>query len=179
MRNDLRKWLIDWLFTVLHFTLWRRHQCQWRAAKLRPMLGLWAGKDLCRATSAVTRDIGFSGLIWRTAPLSRLLRHTREYGGSILTWILTGCETRRKFVTIFLFSHFINDPEEYLTRNQIRGFTCPNARVENDMLVMLKLCILLHHMQVKLEYYYIDKGSWRWRNWNHPVCRKVESLFCR
>jgi hypothetical protein len=25
-------------------------------------------------------------------------------------------------------------------------------------------------MQVKLEYYYIGKGSWRWRNWNHPVC---------
>jgi hypothetical protein len=40
----------------------------------------------------VTRDLGFSGLIRRTAPFSRLLRHTRECGGSILTWILTGIE---------------------------------------------------------------------------------------
>jgi hypothetical protein len=46
--------------------------------------------DLYRATPAVTRDLGFSGLIRRTAPFSRLLRHTRGCGGSILTRILTG-----------------------------------------------------------------------------------------
>jgi hypothetical protein len=49
------------------------------AAKFRPMFGaqgLWAGKDLYRTTPAVTRDLGFSGLIRRTAPFSRLLRHT-------------------------------------------------------------------------------------------------------
>jgi hypothetical protein len=51
--------------------------------------GLWAGRDLYRATP-VTRYLGFSGLIWRTTPFSRLLRHTRGCGGSILTWILTG-----------------------------------------------------------------------------------------
>jgi hypothetical protein len=39
---------------------------------------------------AVTRDLGFSGLIRRTAPFSRLLRHTRGCGGCILTRILTG-----------------------------------------------------------------------------------------
>jgi hypothetical protein len=39
---------------------------------------------------AVTRDLGFSSLIWRTAPFSHLLRHTRGCGGSILTRILTG-----------------------------------------------------------------------------------------
>jgi hypothetical protein len=31
---------------------------------------------------AVTRDLGFSGLIRRIAPLSRFLRHTRGRGGT-------------------------------------------------------------------------------------------------
>jgi hypothetical protein len=39
---------------------------------------------------AVTRKISFSGLIQRNTPSSRLLRHTRGCGGSILTRILTG-----------------------------------------------------------------------------------------
>jgi hypothetical protein len=54
--------------------------------------GLWAGRDLYRVTPVVTQDLGFSGLIRRTAPFSRLLRHTRRCGGSILTLILTGVE---------------------------------------------------------------------------------------
>ena len=73
--------------------IWRRHHCRWRAAKFRPMLGaqgFWAGRDLYRATPAVTRDLGFSGLIRRTATFSRLLRHTRGCGGSFLTRFLTG-----------------------------------------------------------------------------------------
>ena len=61
-------WLFDWLFIVLRPTenislIRRRHQCRWRAAKFRPMLGtqgLWAGRDLYRATPAVTRGLGFS-----------------------------------------------------------------------------------------------------------------------
>jgi hypothetical protein len=68
-------------FPLKYFSLiWRRHRYRWRAAKFRPMLdaqGIWAERDLYRATPAVTRDLGFSGLIWRTAPFSRLLRHTR------------------------------------------------------------------------------------------------------
>jgi hypothetical protein len=71
----------------------RRHHCRWRAAKFWPMLGaqsLWAGRDLYRASPAVTRDLSFSGLIRRIAPFSRLLRHTRGCGGSTLTRILTG-----------------------------------------------------------------------------------------
>jgi hypothetical protein len=67
--------LIDYLPFYLpqkNFSLiWRRHHCRWRAAKCRPMLvtqGLWVGRDLYRATPAVTRDLGFSGLIRRTAP---------------------------------------------------------------------------------------------------------------
>jgi hypothetical protein len=38
----------------------------------------------------MTRGLGVSGLIRRTAPFSRLLRRTRGCGGSILTRILTG-----------------------------------------------------------------------------------------
>jgi hypothetical protein len=94
-------WNIDYLIDYLRFyvplknisLIWIRHHCRWRAAKFRPMLGaqgLWAGRDLYRATPAVTRDLGFSGLIRRTAPFNRLLRHTRVCGGSILTRILTG-----------------------------------------------------------------------------------------
>jgi hypothetical protein len=100
-------WALDWwidiliihliiLFYVLlrNFSLiWRRHHCRWRAAKFRPTLGaqgLWAGRDLYRATPAVTRDLGFSGLIRRTAPFSRLLRHAWGCGGPILARILTG-----------------------------------------------------------------------------------------
>jgi hypothetical protein len=89
-------WLIDYLgfyVPLKNFSLiWRRQHCRWRAAKFRPMLGaqgLWAGRGLYRATPAVTRDLGFSGLIRRTAPFSRLLRHTRGCGGSILARILT------------------------------------------------------------------------------------------
>jgi hypothetical protein len=101
----LIKSLVQWfetkslLIILFYFPLknisliWRHHHCRWRAAKFRPMLGskgLWVGRDLYRATPAVTRGLGFSGLIRRTAPFSRLLRHTRGCGGCILTWILTG-----------------------------------------------------------------------------------------
>jgi hypothetical protein len=39
--------------------------------------------------ATVTRGLGFSGFIRWTVPFSRLLRHTRGCGGSILTRILT------------------------------------------------------------------------------------------
>jgi hypothetical protein len=94
-------WLIDYLrfyVPLKNFSLiWRRHHYRWRAAKFRPMLGaqgLWAGRDLYRATPTMTRDLGFFGLVRRTAPFSRLLRHTRGCGGSILTRILTGFCTK-------------------------------------------------------------------------------------
>jgi hypothetical protein len=97
------KWrLIDYLefyVPLKNFSLiWRRHHCRWRAAKCRLMLdthGLWAGRDLYRATSAATWDLGFSGLIRKTAPFSCLLRHTRGCGGSILTRIFTGYRVRK------------------------------------------------------------------------------------
>jgi hypothetical protein len=101
MKDRHRHIIIDWLIDYLLFyvplknilLMWRRHHYRWRAAKFRLMLGaqgLKAGRDLYRATPAVTKDLGFSGLIWRTASFSRLLRHTRGCGGYILTWILTG-----------------------------------------------------------------------------------------
>jgi hypothetical protein len=42
------------------------HHCRWRAAKFRPMLGaqgLSTGRDFSPATFAVTRNLGFCGLI--------------------------------------------------------------------------------------------------------------------
>jgi hypothetical protein len=100
------EWLIDYLRVYVPLKnislIWRRHHCRWRAAKFRPMLGtlgLWAGRDLYRGTPAVTRGLGFSGVIRRTAPFSGLLRHTRVCGWSILTQILTGIATRQSFNT--------------------------------------------------------------------------------
>jgi hypothetical protein len=68
-------WWIDWLSlcTVLHpaqefFIYMETYHCRWRAEKFWPMLGaqgLWAGRDLYRATPTVTLDIGFSGIIRR------------------------------------------------------------------------------------------------------------------
>ena len=89
---------IDLLFIVLrptqeYFSYMETTPLPVKGCKIRPMLGAqgpWAGRDLYRATPAVTRGLGFSGLIRRTAPFSRLLRHTRGCGGSILPRILTG-----------------------------------------------------------------------------------------
>jgi hypothetical protein len=86
--------------------IWRRHHCRWRAAKSRPMLGahgLWAGRDLYRATPTVTRDLGFSGPIRKTAPISRFLRHAWRCEGPILTRILTG------IITYDIFTHIHTD----------------------------------------------------------------------
>jgi hypothetical protein len=64
----------DFYVTLKNISLmWRRHHYRWRAAKFRSMLGaqgLWVRRDLYRATPAVTRDLGFSGFIQRTAPFS-------------------------------------------------------------------------------------------------------------
>jgi hypothetical protein len=87
--------LIGWLFNVLcptqeFFTY--METSPWRDAKFRPMLGaeaLRVGRDLYRATSAVTQGFGLPGLIRRTTSFSHLLRSTRECVGSILTRILT------------------------------------------------------------------------------------------
>jgi hypothetical protein len=115
---------------IFFLLIWRSHHYRWRAAKYRSMLGaqgLWAGRDLYRAIPAVTRDLGFSDLIRRTAPfsqllkdykdmwriysnpdpygspISHLLRHTRGCWGSILTRILMGDELWGKMRTLCLW----------------------------------------------------------------------------
>jgi hypothetical protein len=106
--------LIDYLLFYVPLKnislIWRRHHCRWMAAKFRPMLGaqgLWAGRDLYRATPAVTRDLGFSGIIRRTAPISRLLQHAWGCGGPILTRILTGWfdGSVKKHPDYYFFNH--------------------------------------------------------------------------
>jgi hypothetical protein len=113
-------WLIDWLrfyVPLENFSLiWRRHHYRWRAAKFRSLLGaqgLWAEKDLYRATPAVTQNLGFSGLIRRTAPSSRLLLHTWECGRSILTLILKG---RSPFSRLLRLARGCGGPACILTR---------------------------------------------------------------
>jgi hypothetical protein len=89
-------WLIIFLFYVLLKNIslsgiWRRHHYRWRAAKFSPLLGaqgLFAGRDLYRATPAVTRGLSSSGLIRKTA--HSVASYTRGCGESILTRILTG-----------------------------------------------------------------------------------------
>jgi hypothetical protein len=63
--------IIEWLIIIYGFTsrsklICTRHHNRWWAAKFRPTLG--AQWDLYPATPAVTRGLGFSGLIWRTTP---------------------------------------------------------------------------------------------------------------
>jgi hypothetical protein len=88
-------WLIDWLLFYVqlkNFSLmWRRFHCRWRTS-LRRLLGtqgLWAWRNLYRATPAVIRCFGFSGIIRRTAKLTRFLRLARGCRVPILTRILT------------------------------------------------------------------------------------------
>jgi hypothetical protein len=113
---------MNWVFIVLRPTQEafthksrRRHHYQWRAAQFRPMFGaqgLWAGRDLYRATPAVTRDIGFSGLIRRTAPFSRLLRLARVCGESTLALIHTDNVDIVKIHSLLLFMIIIREEEE-------------------------------------------------------------------
>jgi hypothetical protein len=93
--------------------IWRRHHYRWRAAKFRPMFsaqGYWGGRVLYRATPAVTRGLSLSGLIRRTAPFSRFLRHKRGCGGSILTPRYSHLRSRKLSIT-FDFSNE-NNPED-------------------------------------------------------------------
>jgi hypothetical protein len=79
--------IADWLSTVLRPA---QEFFTYMETSSLPLKGLWAGRDLYRATPVVTRDLGFSGLIRRTAPFCRLIWHTRGCGESILARILIG-----------------------------------------------------------------------------------------
>jgi hypothetical protein len=80
---------IDWLFIVSRstkeFFTYIEKSPLLEKGKFRLMLGAhgqWAGRDLYRATPALTRGLDFSGLIRGSSPFSRLLRHTRRCGES-------------------------------------------------------------------------------------------------
>jgi hypothetical protein len=118
--------------------IWRRHHYRWRAAKFRPMLGaqsFWAGRDLYRATPAVTRDLDFSGFIRRTAPFSRLLRHTRGCGGSILTRIQfhSLSQTLLEFIPVNCYTIF-------------RTLILSRIRHLPDSEIGLTACVIIQHL---------------------------------
>jgi hypothetical protein len=131
----------------------RRHHCRWRAAKFRPMLGaqgLWAGRDLNCATPAVTRGLGFSGLIRRTARFSRLLRHTRGCGGSILTRIPTGLKISWR----------------WLSGSGIHFF-CSLSLFFTHTLLFCKICYILFNALLC----YAKRNEWNLTTLNRPTIR--------
>ena len=90
-------------------TSWRRHHCRRRAAKFRPMFGppgFWDGRDHYRATSAVTRDLAFCGLIRRAGLYILIIKTLQtEKTDSIamrLTYLLTD-----ENQYIYMYSHCI------------------------------------------------------------------------
>jgi hypothetical protein len=94
--------LIDylWFYVPLkNFSfIWRRHHYREGLQNLGYARRL--GPLNREGTPAVTRGLGFSGLIRRTAPFSHLLRHTRRCGGFIPTRILTVSYTYHKQVKV-------------------------------------------------------------------------------
>jgi hypothetical protein len=92
---DLQQWLIDWLIIYCFTSRSRTFHLFEDVTIIGEGL---QNLGLCSVLRAfeqggifiVTRDLGFPGLILKTAPFSRLLRHTRGCGGYILTRILIG-----------------------------------------------------------------------------------------
>jgi hypothetical protein len=69
----LQDYQIFYTYRKINSYIWKCHHCQCRAAKFTPMLGaqgLWAGRNLYRATPAVAWGFGFSG---RSHPKSPVL----------------------------------------------------------------------------------------------------------
>jgi hypothetical protein len=106
--------LIDYLrfyVPLKNFSLIRRrHHSRWRAAKFKPMLGaqgLWAGRDLYRATPAVTRDLGFFRSYPKDRPIQspltthegmwRIYSNPDPHGG--IDWLLTVLRPAQEYFT--------------------------------------------------------------------------------
>jgi hypothetical protein len=72
---------------------WKRHHYRWRAAKFRPILraqDFLAGRDIYCASPSVTRGVGFSCLIRRTAPhVPELYKIVKDISHMNLTLDLT------------------------------------------------------------------------------------------
>jgi hypothetical protein len=66
--KSLNDYLLFYIPPIKNLSLiWRRHHCLWKAANFGPMLGaqgIWAGRDLYRATPAVTWGLGFVIAFW-------------------------------------------------------------------------------------------------------------------
>ena len=78
------------LFYVLfgnYAVILRRIDYRWKAANWASArrLWLWSGRDHHRATLAVTQDLRFSGVIWRTSPLICLTRQASGYDDLLKT----------------------------------------------------------------------------------------------
>jgi hypothetical protein len=90
--------LIDWIFTVLRpaqefFTYMETSPLPVKGCKILAYArrsGPLSREGSLSCHTCCDTGPRISGLIRRTAPFSRLLRHTRGCGGSILTRILTG-----------------------------------------------------------------------------------------
>jgi hypothetical protein len=99
-------WLIDYLVFYVKI---KDFSIIWTiTSEVQPNLGLYsmlrAFAQGDHATPVMTLGLVLSGLICRTAPVNRPLWHTRECGGSILTWILFYSAERCKCKCI-LFSN--------------------------------------------------------------------------
>jgi hypothetical protein len=73
---DRCDWLITYCF-VSRPRIFHLYEDVTITGNFRPMLGakgLWVWRDIFHATPTMTRNLGFSGLIRRTAPFSRLIR---------------------------------------------------------------------------------------------------------
>jgi hypothetical protein len=115
---------------------------RWHGCKSRPMLGaqgLWAGRDLYRATPTATRDLGLYGLIrktdtqvpqWDWNPNARIIRSLRP------TLYTNHCATR-----VFVSSWLCFEKFSY---------------IEHALAYRIN-CKVIHHKQVKVVYYYIEK----------------------
>jgi hypothetical protein len=132
-----------------------------KGCKFRPMFGtkgLWAGRNLYRATPTVTRGLGFSSLIRKTAPFSRLLQHTRGCGGSILTRILTGAEWLLCMVSVWYQSDC--DVSEWLWCVRVIVTYGIRVIVTYGIRVIVMYQIVINGIRVIVTWYQSDCDVW-------------------
>jgi hypothetical protein len=89
-----------------------------------------AGRDLYRATPAVTRGLDFSRFI----SFSHLLQHTRGYGGpSILTRILTGLHSVAFTTRKVMLTRAITVFETVMLQSHTAGFRTGSLQYQNHI----------------------------------------------
>jgi hypothetical protein len=105
-------WLMDYSLLKVPLKIisliWRCHHYRWRDAKFWLLLGtqgLWARTDLYRAIPAVTRGLGVSGRILRTAPPLTTTKHWGKCDDRAVTVI----RRWRSLIRSKLFSSIVKD----------------------------------------------------------------------